>query len=491
MSAPNCLRCLVRPSAALRLSAPPPASALKPATPPLTAAASRRAPFSTTPAAAAAPKSSSQGQQAAAKGHVRKGKRLTLKGKKKQKSLDHGKSPLPGERKAYRKRITLSNDNAIKVPWLTDLAAPDLADPANVGKVLALPPTTQDQLRASEAFKPTQTWGMFRQPAVLVRKETVDLTQRMQEAAAARKVLRMVVTGNKVTGKSLMLLQAMTHAFLNEWVVIHLPEAQELTTAVTEYAPLADTSPVQYSQPVYALKLLHAIRKANADVLAKTFTVSEHSELPQSLPAGSPLLAIANQAKEVDSAWVIFQALWNELMAPAPNRPPILLSLDGLAHVMRVSDYRSPAFEPIHAFDLALVRLFTDALGGAVKFPAGGAVLGATSRNNSPRSPSMELALAQREAEQQQQQQPGVEVPQKDPFFRGYDERVDAVLRSVQVLRLGGVDRREARALLEYWAASGMLRTVVDEKAVAEKWTLAGGGVLGEMERASLLTMRV
>ncbi|KAL1839534.1 hypothetical protein VTJ49DRAFT_1436 [Mycothermus thermophilus] len=469
MSAPNCLRCLVRPSAAFRLSAPPSTSTLTPATP-LTAA-TQIAAFSTTRATAARAQSP-QTPQATVKGHVRKGKRLTLKGKK-TKTIDHGKSPLPGERKAYRKRIILSNDNAIPVPWLTDLTAPGLADPANVGKVLALPPMTQDQLRASEAFKPTQCWGMFRQPAVLVRKETVDLTNRMQEAAAARKVLRMVLTGNKITGKSLMLLQAMTHAFLNEWVVIHLPEAQDLTTAVTEYAPLSDTNPVQYSQPVYALKLLHAIRQANADVLAKTLTVSEHSELPQSLPAGSPLLAIANQAKEVDSAWLIFQALWNELMAPAPYRPPILLSLDGLAHIMRVSDYRSPSFDPIHSFDLALVRLFTDALGGAIKFPAGGAVLGATSRNNNPRSASMELALAQREAEQQQ----GVEVPQKDPFFRGYDERIEAVLKSVQVLRVGGVDRREARALLEYWAASGMLRTVVDEKVVAEKWTLAGGGV--------------
>jgi small subunit ribosomal protein S29 len=36
-----------------------------------------------------------------------------------------------------------------------------------------------------------------------------------------------------------------------------------------------------------------------------------------------------------------------------------------------------------------------------------------------------------------------------------------------------------------------MLRATVDEKAVTEKWTLAGSGILGEMERAALLTMRV
>jgi small subunit ribosomal protein S29 len=243
-------------------------------------------------------------------------------------------------------------------------------------------------------------------------------------------------------------------------------------------------------QPVYILKLLQSIKRANEKVLAKTYTMTGHPELPQNITPNTPLLALCNAAKEPDSAWPVFQALWNELTAhgTAANRPPILLSLDGLAHVMRVSDYRSPAFERIHSHDLALVRLFTDALGGAVQFPAGGAVLAATSRNNAPRSPSMELALAQREVEQAKR---GEEVPQKDPFFRGYDDRVEAVLRSVQVLRLGGVSKLEARALMEYWAASGMLRATVDEKAVTEKWTLAGSGVLGEMERAALLTMRI
>ena len=263
--------------------------------------------------------------------------------------------------------------------------------------------------------------------------------------------------------------------------------AQELTTACTEYAPVPGTEPAQYMQPVYVLKLIQAIKRANEKVLAKTYTVSAHPELPQNIPANTPLLALANVAKEPDAAWPVFQALWSELTAQGANRPPILLTLDGLAHVMKVSDYRSPSFELIHSHDLSLVRLFTDAFGGAVQFPNGGAVLAATSRNNAPRAPSMELALSQREAEQAR----AADVPKADPFFRGYDERVEAVLRSVQVLRLGGISKLEARAVMEYWAASGMLRAAVDETTVTEKWTLAGSGVLGEMERAALLTMRI
>ncbi|KAH6847492.1 mitochondrial ribosomal death-associated protein 3-domain-containing protein [Chaetomium sp. MPI-CAGE-AT-0009] len=488
MSAPNCLRCLVRPSAGIPVSGPMSRTATAAAAAPIAVPITRTltAPFSTTAASNAAPRRAFQ-PAPNAKGHSRAGKKLQLGKFKKDKVADKGRTPLPGERKAYRKRITLSNDNAIPVPWLTDLGPADMTAAENTAKVLALPEEVQDQLRAGEAFKTTQCWGMFRKPAVLVRKETVDLANQMQSSADNRKTLRLVVTGDKVAGKSMMLLQAMAHAHLNNWIVINLPEAQELTTASTEYAPIPGTDPVQYMQPVYVLKLIQAIKRANEQVLSKTYTIQAHPELPQNIPANTPLLALANVAKEADGAWPVFQALWNELTAQRANRPPILLCLDGLAHAMKVSDYRSPAFERIHSHDLALVRLFTDALGGGVQFPAGGAVLAATSRSNAPRAPSMELALAQREAEARE----GAEVPQKDPFFRGYDDRVEAVLRSVRVLRVGGVDKREARALMEYWAASGMLRATVDEKTVTEKWTLAGSGVLGEMERATLLTMRI
>ncbi|KAK4157845.1 mitochondrial ribosomal death-associated protein 3-domain-containing protein [Chaetomidium leptoderma] len=487
MSAPNCLRCLVRPSAGIPVSAP---RTVSPLVTPFVLA--RTAPFSTT-AANARPKKEAQGKSDGG-GSSRGGKKLQLGKFKKEKVADRGRTPLPGERKAYRKRITLSNDNAIPVPWLTDLGPADLADPRSSGKVMALPEEVQDQLRASEAFKATQCWGMFRKPAVLVRKETTDLVNRMEDAVDKKETLRLVVTGDKVTGKSMMLLQAMTHAYLNNWIVIHVPEAQELTTACTDYAPIPNTDPVQYMQNVYVLKLIQAIKRANEKVLAKTYTMTAHPELPQNMPANSSLLALANVAKEAEGAWAVFQALWTELTAQGANRPPILLTLDGLAHVMKVSDYRAPSFDLIHSHDLALVRLFSDVLaGGGAKFPSGGAVLAATSRSNAPRAASMELALAQREAEQsnKEKEKTDVEVPKKDPFFRGYDDRVEAVLRSVQVLRLKGIDKLEARALMEYWAASGMLRAMVDEKTVTEKWTLAGSGVLGEMERAALLTMRV
>jgi small subunit ribosomal protein S29 len=137
-----------------------------------------------------------------------------------------GKSPLPGERKAMRKRILLSNNSALPVPGLAELGARDMLSEGSLGKMMSLPGQLQDQLRTIEAFKPSQFWPMFRQPSTLIRSETVDLATRMQRAVSNKDTLRLVVDGDRITGKSLLLLQTQAHAFLNDWIVIHIPEGE-------------------------------------------------------------------------------------------------------------------------------------------------------------------------------------------------------------------------------------------------------------------------
>ncbi len=74
--------------------------------------------------------------------------------------------------------------------------------------------------------------------------------------------------------------------------------------------------------------------------------------------------------------------------------------------------------------------------------------------------------------------------------FAAYDPRVLSVFESkpdgLEVQRLAGLAKEETRGLLEYWARSGVLREKVSDGLVGEKWTLSGGGVIGELERASV-----
>lgn len=192
------------------------------------AAGASAAPFSTGPALLA--------QHKGSKGaHIVKGK-----GKKNYKSrvgtAVKARTPGPGERKAFRKRVQLSNNNAVPVTGFGELDGQSMASDESSGRMIGVPDRVVDQLRALEAFRPRQSWGLFRRPHVLVRSETVKLGKMLEGAKADKSTLKLVVSGGKVTGKSTMLLQAMSHALLNNWVVIHIPEgssARNATPAVT------------------------------------------------------------------------------------------------------------------------------------------------------------------------------------------------------------------------------------------------------------------
>ena len=159
-------------------------------------------------------------------------KRLKAKGSqaktlriKKKAVVKTGKPPLPGERKAMRKRVVLSNTNALEVEGLKDLDKEMVGEGARdfVGRVVGLEGNTVDALRAGGAFKPNQSWGLFRRPGVLVREETIALGEKLL-AVEKRGTLRLVIDGERVAGKSLMVISGMAMAHVRGWIILNIPE---------------------------------------------------------------------------------------------------------------------------------------------------------------------------------------------------------------------------------------------------------------------------
>ena len=97
-----------------------------------------------------------------------------------------------------------------------------------------------------------------------------------------------------------------------------------------------------------------------------------------------------------------------------------------------------------------------------------------------------DLLLRQLDAKERGVKMDAAEFPMPQPYEK-VDQRVLDLLAGcdgLDVQRLKGLDRDvEARGLLEYFARSGVFREAVSEKTVGEKWSLAGGGVIGEMAR--------
>ncbi|KAK3167797.1 hypothetical protein OEA41_004243 [Lepraria neglecta] len=478
MSFQTCWRCLSKASdpALNPLRAPQQSWLLFPAS---------TAPFTISASLLALPPKK-KGRPAMTEKLVRGAKQTFTKKKKKPTDTNKGRKPAPGERKALRKRVVLSNTNALEVHGLQDVSAESITNDGLKGQVLGIPGPIVDRLRAVEAFKVPQGWALFRRPAMLMRKETLEFGKEMEGIAQneEKKSIRRVYVGERGSGKTLMLLQAMTMAFLKDWVVINIPNAQDLILAQTEYAPLpSTTNPTLYTQRTYTAALLSSISRSNPILTDLQLSQpASTSDLPIPIPPNISLSRLALLgASDPETAWPIFQLLLTELKKP--GRPPLTLCLDGLAHVMCNTRYISaPKYQPIHAHDFTIIKFFLDHLSGAEGLPNGGAVLAATSNSNNPVIPTLNLALSQLE---------GNQAVQRDPFAK-YDERVLDVFNKggVEVQRIGGITKEDARALMEYWARSGVCRQKVDEGFVGEKWSLSGGGVVGELERA-VLRMRI
>jgi hypothetical protein len=112
---------------------------------------------------------------------------------------------------------------------MMDITPEILTDEGTVGKVVGLPDSVVDSLRACEAFKITQNWGLFRKPGLLVREQSVAMSRLLTscvEEGNIKKTATVVVHGERVTGKSLMLIHAMATAFVKGWIVLNIPEGK-------------------------------------------------------------------------------------------------------------------------------------------------------------------------------------------------------------------------------------------------------------------------
>lgn len=145
----------------------------------------------------------------------------------KKKAREKVTLPAVGERRAARRRIVISNTNALEVTDMEDLSPQNVVLDESLNRVFGLVGPVLDQLRDCEAFKRTQNWNMFRRPATLVRSETLKVARTLEQVAQSpSETAKLFLTGERQSGKSILLLQAMYLAFLKNWVVINIPEGE-------------------------------------------------------------------------------------------------------------------------------------------------------------------------------------------------------------------------------------------------------------------------
>lgn len=256
------------------------------------------------------------------------------------------------------------------------------------------------------------------------------------------------------------------------------------------YAPAAkssDSDVQTYTQSTLAAAILSRMASANNSVLSK---LQPNSPPPEALhiPAAeaNTFQTIAKYgAGNPRNAQAIFDYLVAELTQPGKgHRPPVLFCVDGLDHWMGPSKYRSSEHEIIHAHQFSTIRTFNNLLFSHKHSLAnGGIILGATSGSNVPNFPSFTILQRQLATLQKGIQPDSDEFPLPAPYQK-VDSNVLSLLdpkAGTQIMELKGVSKPETAALIQYYVSSGILKEDVTAENVSEKWTLSGGGVVGQL----------
>lgn len=232
--------------------------------------------------------------------------------------------------------------------------------------------------------------------------------------------------------------------------------------------------------------------------------LSMKHDLPKPVQSNISLARFAEMgARDPEIASQIYVALMKELSAPSKpdagngqHRAPLFLSFDAVDHAMRPSKYLDAETNPIHAHDLTLVNSFARYMTGENALPNGGMVLAAVSESNRAASATMDFLLDTKHGVQTKWVEPRFNphtgwkaepMPKWNPYAP-FDERVGKALETVEAQKVEGLSKAEAKGLMEYYARSGVLRNTITERLVSEKWSLSGGGIIGELERATVRT---
>ncbi|WWC67298.1 mitochondrial 37S ribosomal protein mS29 [Kwoniella pini CBS 10737] len=331
---------------------------------------------SSTVLAAAKPKKATASSKNAKQGFNQKKKETTTGG-----SSGSGQS-----------NVALKFSMAGQVPDLSDYPKlqPINFKSENVGRPTTFPKTTFDKLKLFGLSKKVeQELSANGGPASVIRQSTIDLAKQLDGSKAkSSKDARYVLTGERGSGKSMLLLQTVAYALESGWIVLFNPKATEWTNSSSHY--IYDSQTQLFSQWQSAQSILSTLLAINKDKL-DAIKLTSDIELAQGKTAskGSKLSDLVATGSKDDRVAV---KVLDEVMAVLEKQTqfPVIWAIDEAQTLFTTSQYRTQEYTPIEPYHLSTPRLALDFVSGRRSF-AKGTVLTSLSLSDpkNPLSPSL------------------------------------------------------------------------------------------------------
>ncbi|MBW0524751.1 hypothetical protein O181_064466 [Austropuccinia psidii MF-1] len=281
--------------------------------------------------------------------------------------------------------------NPIDFSSLSELTSAEIVQ-GNVGKVFKY---SSRSLKLFENFSIPSSiakdWKPLPVPITTLRQASVKLVSCLTSSKDISPIL--TLTGQAGTGKSTVLLHALSYAIQRQWIVLYIPDAKSLVDGQFgyEYCPKTqlyhqNTLSSQILNKLYSLNDLNGLTVSKSQ---KLFGTKDERlvEFTEEIPVGSPLAKlILTGIQQPHLAPIILDIALEELSNQTMK--PVLLAIDGVQNLFKPTEYLDGSFQAIDSFALNVSRSLIEFARGNKKLSKGSTVLAASSLH----APSKSLA---------------------------------------------------------------------------------------------------
>ncbi|GAA6063946.1 hypothetical protein JCM10212_002144 [Sporobolomyces blumeae] len=255
---------------------------------------------------------------------------------------------------------------------------PESLTKAAVGSVKAFPNPALDAFKVLSIPSSVQREFAFSpKPATVVRNATLELKDLLDKSRkGSSKVSRHVLHGGAGTGKSTLMLQAVSYAQSSGFVVIYLPSSTPLTNSSTPH--LYSSARALFDQPLLSASLLNKLSTTNKAAFKELKTTKEWAFGDRKVAKGKSLEELCKAAGGDDKIVTsVFEAVMEELSTQTAR--PVLLAIDDCQSLFATSKYVDPSYQAVETFSLVVPRMLLEYVSGQRQFAHGSILLAPSS----------------------------------------------------------------------------------------------------------------
>lgn len=324
-------------------------------------------------------------------------------------------------------------------------------------------------------------FSLLSSPTSVIRDATLsilDIIDKGEKTGTSTKDARVVLTGDRGSGKSHLLLQAANYAAANKWIVLYVPRAISWVDSTTPYA--YDPRTRTFQQPELALQTLGQFVEVNSAILRDANTqISSgiQNERLGNFPKGTPLLNLLGIGlKDQSLASEVLEVTLDVL--GQQTEYPVLIAIDDFQALFCISKYRDPQYQLIFAHHLTLARLMLEYACGK-RTLAKGAILGANSSTHT----SFQEPLPLKEA------LGIIPVGAVSP----YERRNKDIVAYASGLKGFSIPSKmqvgEAASMFDVWLQNNALHTAPSDSLFLSKYVEASGNPRDMVKKGLLATL--